>query len=377
MRTCWNKLRKRNVLSLISTHNHRTEHQEENCSILDLGDNVALKECQLLGSIHLAFKLLKHILFYFWSYQALRAAQLQVGQLTKQVQDQATIIAVLKASMSANAKQQTALWVNAPAFPKCSSTMLAKLFLWHWCQNFTRRSCQSSSAKFQMLYHASRSNLIVPALTSSKHSWSLISLKKSTQHMPQYFFQAQWTGKIWHGCLCLMNLHWYVTIFSSSDFSWFKNRYSKGSDGCCIALMQNPVPMQSSGVCHSITSGSITTIAILVRSHSSQHLLCLIVHFAVSQVCCVLSCDTGFTLGSKSNRSGINYQKDFNTYKEYNGSKAGMSYHKAPFQFYNSIIFGATKLPHAGNNNDPDSSGLKYGIILFRNLCFSLKPYGF
>ena len=82
----------------------------------------------------------------------------------------------------------------------------------------------------------------------------------------------------------------------------------------------------------SATSGSIAAIAILVN---------------------FIYCN---------NRSGINYQKDFHAYKEYINSKAGTSYHKALFQFYNSIIFGTTELPSTGNNNNNDSSGLEYAF---------------
>ena len=107
----------------------------------------------------------------------------------------------------------------------------------------------------------------------------------------------------------------------------------------------------------STTSGSIAAIAILV----SFIFLALIAHFAGPQVHCALSPDTGFTSGLSSNRSGIHYQKDFHVYKEYINLKAGTSYHKTLFQFYNSIIFGIAELPSTGSNNN-NSSGLEYAF---------------
>lgn len=112
----------------------------------------------------------------------------------------------------------------------------------------------------------------------------------------------------------------------------------------------------------SATSGSIAAIAILVNFIYCNIFLGLIVYFAGPQVRCALSPDTGFTSGPSTNRSGIDYQKDFHAYKEYINSKAGTSYHKALFQFYNSIIFGTTELPSTGNNDDDDSSGLEYAF---------------
>ena len=112
----------------------------------------------------------------------------------------------------------------------------------------------------------------------------------------------------------------------------------------------------------SATSGSIAAIAILVNFIYCNIFLRLIVYFAGPQVRSALSPDTGFTSGPSANRSGIDYQKDFHVYKEYINSKAGTSYHKALFQFYNSIIFGTTELPSTGNNNNNNSSRLEYAF---------------
>ena len=67
-----------------------------------------------------------------------------------------------------------------------------------------------------------------------------------------------------------------------------------------------------------------------------------------------------FDAAGKGARSGIDYQKDFNSYREFIQAKANTPYHKALFKFYNDIIFKAqmdnnTVTP----NNDDDSSGLE------------------
>jgi len=48
-----------------------------------------------------------------------------------------------------------------------------------------------------------------------------------------------------------------------------------------------------------------------------------------------------FDATGKGACSGIDYQKDFNSYREFIQAKAGTPYHKALLKFYNNIIFKA------------------------------------
>ncbi|EDR06460.1 uncharacterized protein LACBIDRAFT_328850 [Laccaria bicolor S238N-H82] len=90
-----------------------------------------------------------------------------------------------------------------------------------------------------------------------------------------------------------------------------------------------------------VTEGSIATITILVRAAFSP--------------------DSEFDAAGKGARSGIDYEKDFNSYREFMQAKAGTPYHKALLKFYNDIIFKAQTLDNntMAPNNDDDSSGLE------------------
>ena len=67
-----------------------------------------------------------------------------------------------------------------------------------------------------------------------------------------------------------------------------------------------------------------------------------------------------FDAAGKGARSGIDYQKDFNSYREFIQAKANTPYHKALFKFYDDIIFKAqTDNNTVTPNNDDDSSGLE------------------
>ena len=70
--------------------------------------------------------------------------------------------------------------------------------------------------------------------------------------------------------------------------------------------------------------------------------------------------DLEFDAAGKGARSGIDYQKDYNSYREFIQAKAGTLYHKTLLRFYNDIIFKAQKNNDTvtPNNND-DSSGLE------------------
>ena len=70
--------------------------------------------------------------------------------------------------------------------------------------------------------------------------------------------------------------------------------------------------------------------------------------------------DLEFDAAGKGARSGIDYQKDFNSYREFIQAKAGTPYHKALLRFYNDIIFKAQMNNNTVTpNNDNDSSGLE------------------
>jgi hypothetical protein len=67
-----------------------------------------------------------------------------------------------------------------------------------------------------------------------------------------------------------------------------------------------------------------------------------------------------FDAAGKGACSGIDYQKDFNSYREFIQAKAGTPYHKALLKFYDDIIFKAQTDNNAvAPNNNNDSNGLE------------------